>query len=217
VARFFAVSSQVLYLGDMEMIRLPDPEALIRLLRTGARTELTVDGYARAAVLVALRWTGHDYDVLLTKRTDQVETHKGQVAFPGGMKDGSDSTVVDTALREAEEELGIPASAVQIAGVLDDIAIPTGFVVSPVVGLLATLPPLHPNPDEVVDAFYVPLSFFAGDVNGRREQRTVGGRQYDVWYYTAGGHQVWGATAAIIRRFLAKIGPTDRPKQRPPE
>jgi 8-oxo-dGTP pyrophosphatase MutT (NUDIX family) len=195
---------------------IPEPSSVEDILRRVVPREQHRAGYARAAVLIPLLWRGADYDVILTRRTDDVETHKGQVSFPGGVRDATDATAVETALREAEEELGLPRSAVRIAGMLDDMVIPTGFVVRPVVGMLQELPALVPNPAEVVEVFRVPLSFFAFEGNGRREERTVNGTSYDVWHYTAGGHLIWGATAAMIRVLLGTIGVIPPQAPRPP-
>jgi 8-oxo-dGTP pyrophosphatase MutT (NUDIX family) len=191
------------------MLTFPPPPTLVQLLQESPRRKLPADGYVQAAVLVALIWRDGDYDVLLTTRTEDVETHKGQVSFPGGVREETDRTAVDTALREAEEELGLPPGMVRVAGLLDDLAIPTGFVVTPVVGLLEHLPVLVPNAAEVVDIFRVPLTFFADGENARREHRKAGGKKYEVWHYTTGGHQIWGATAAIIRGLVGKIGVTN--------
>jgi|WetSurMetagenome_2_1015567.scaffolds.fasta_scaffold24896_4 8-oxo-dGTP pyrophosphatase MutT (NUDIX family) len=194
----------------------PDPAAVVQILRDARRRELRPDGYVQASVLVPLLWRGGDYDVLLTQRTEDVETHKGQVSFPGGVREKGDRTAVETALREAEEELQLPAAAVHVAGLLDDMAIPTGFLVTPVVGLLEHLPPLVPNAAEVVDAFYVPLSFFADGKHGEKEVRRVGEKAYEVWHYTTGGRLIWGATAAIIRGLvdrLASTSPRTPPRQ----
>jgi 8-oxo-dGTP pyrophosphatase MutT (NUDIX family) len=195
--------------------RFPPPEELARLIGNRTRRLLSPDGLLPAAVLVPLHWTGNDYDVLLTKRTEDVETHKGQVAFPGGMCEPGDADARTTALREAEEELGMTRTEVSIAGCLDDVTIPSGFLVTPVVGLLRRRPACTPNPLEVSDVFYAPLSFFSAGENARREERLVHDRVHEVWYYTTGGHTVWGATAGIIRSLLALLDATS-PRTRPP-
>ena len=193
----------------------PAPEGLILALQQGPRREIPAGGYVQAAVLVALIRQDGDYELLLTRRTDEVETHKGQVAFPGGMRDHTDGTIVDTALREAEEELGILPGSVQIAGLLDDLVTPTGFVITPVVGILERIPTLALNAAEVADVFRAPLSFFADERNGRSERRNVAGKEYDVWFYDSGGHLVWGVTAGIIRMLLKTISGFSRPGTTP--
>ncbi len=155
-----------------------------------------------AAVLLPVVCAGHEPSLLLTRRTDTVETHKGQIAFPGGMVDETDRDRVHTAVREAEEELGIPPGAVETIGMLDDLSTPTGFTITPVVGLLRTLPALRLSQAEVAEAFTVPLSFFADPANAERELRVFRGVTREVWTYRYEGRVIWGATGTIIHRFM---------------
>jgi len=182
--------------------------------RSAERTVLKRDDLIHAAVLVPIVYGGDEPALLLTQRTERVETHKGHIAFPGGMVDPDDRDRTHTALREAEEELGIPASAVEICGVLDDLATPTGFVITPVVGLLRERPQIQRNEEEVADAFYVPLSFFADPSHAEHEFRQVGGTQREIWTYRYNGRVIWGATAAVIRRMMAVL---TKPAPNPPE
>lgn len=169
------------------------------------RVRLSLDGYHHAAVLVPLVFEHEEVHLLLTKRTDLVETHKGQISFPGGMVDTADTDIIQTALREAQEELGLPAPSVEPVGLLDDLATPTGFVITPVVGLIRALPPLTPNPDEVAEVFCVPLEFFATPNAGRSERREWKGKHYEIWFYDFGEHRIWGATAMIARSLLERL------------
>lgn len=175
------------------------------LANDATRNVVSIPTYKRAAVLVPVIHTTSSLDLLFTKRTHTVETHKGQVSFPGGMVDDGDADFVHTALREAEEEIGLPPSAIEIVGALDDIATPTRFVVSPVVGILTKLPPLHLNPDEVEQVFCVPLEFFLDERSGRTETRAVNGKQYEVWFYDYDGKTIWGVTAVIVRALINKL------------
>ena len=179
---------------------------LTHLSLTGERNALAIEGFRRAGVLVPLILGGDGADLLFTRRTDHVETHKGQISFPGGMTDESDTDIVHTALREAEEELGIGAKHVEIKGMLDDLAVPSGFIITPVVGTLRALPLLTPNPQEVAEAFTVPLAFFCDPANGRSELRDYRGGKREVWFYQHGGHTIWGATAMIVRLLLLNLG-----------
>lgn len=174
---------------------------------SGQRNQrITIEGYRSAGVLVPIILEAGPPALLFTKRTELVETHKGQVSFPGGMMDPQDRDVVQTALREAWEEVGIPESVVEIAGTLDDLPTPTGFIITPVVGIITQLPPLKPNNDEVADIFRVPLLFFADPKNGRTEHRQFRGRQREVWYYQSDNHTIWGATAMVVRSLLKQLG-----------
>jgi 8-oxo-dGTP pyrophosphatase MutT (NUDIX family) len=161
-----------------------------------------VEGYRRAAVLVPCLYGGNEPELLLTERTHTVETHKGQVSFPGGVVDDRDAGPAETALRETAEEIGVPASSVEILGTLDDHATPTGFVITPVVGVLRRLPVLTPNVDEVAEVLFVPIRFFADPTNALQGYRMVEGKRLEVWTYRWGRHTIWGATAWIIRSLL---------------
>lgn len=159
-----------------------------------------------AAVLIPIIQEDGELSVLLTLRTDTVETHKGQIAFPGGMVDRTDRDRVHTAVREAEEELGIPPASVEVLGMLDDLTTPTGFCITPVVGLLAHLPALRLSPGEVAEAFTVPLAFFADPAHATMEIRTVRGAPREIWTYQYGTYVIWGATGTIMHRFMAILG-----------
>ena len=170
------------------------------------RTEIHLDGFQRAAVLVPLLNLKTGVELLLTLRTEGVETHKGQVSFPGGAVEEGDRDIVSTALREAEEEIGLRAAAVTTVGFLDDHATPSGFAITPVVGVLRGFPELHLNPHEVAEVLRISLQFFAETQRVRREQREFRGRTHDVWYYDTGTQVIWGATAAMVRSLLSRLG-----------
>jgi 8-oxo-dGTP pyrophosphatase MutT (NUDIX family) len=179
---------------------------LAHLSLTGERNVLAIDGFRRAGVLVPLILGAGGADLLFTKRTDHVESHKGQISFPGGMVEEGDADIVHTALREAEEELGIRAKHIEVKGILDDLAVPSGFIITPVVGILDALPLLTPNPLEVAEAFTVPFAFFCNPANGRSESREYRGGRREVWFYEHGEHTIWGATAMIVRSLLTSLG-----------
>jgi 8-oxo-dGTP pyrophosphatase MutT (NUDIX family) len=158
-----------------------------------------------AAVLIPLVDGVGGFEVILTKRADTVETHKGQIAFPGGMADRTDDGPTHTALREMEEEIGVPPSMVRIVGLLNELVTPTDFSITPVVGYLPQLPDFKPNRTEVSDIFSVPLEFFARPSEGRMELRRVRGEPREVWFYEWGKHVIWGATARLLRDLLAEL------------
>ena len=180
-------------------------EVLSRDRESRKRIELPDEDFLRAGVLVPLVQADKGCDLLFTKRTETVETHKGQISFVGGVKDSTDADIVQTALREANEEIGIQRSSVEILSILDDLATPTGFVITPVVGMLQSLPPLNPNPEEVEEVFLVPLEFFANPRNGRRDHRLVRGKYHETWVFDYNGHVIWGATAMIVRFLLRQL------------
>ena len=143
--------------------------------------------------------------VLLTQRTAHLSTHSGQVAFPGGKVDATDRDVVDTALRESHEEVGLERDQVQVLGTISDYVTGTAFVVTPVVGLVSASHTLKPNPHEVASAFEVPLAFLMNPAFHRRHALEAEGRRRE-WFsmpYQDGDEQrfIWGATAGMIRNF----------------
>jgi 8-oxo-dGTP pyrophosphatase MutT (NUDIX family) len=165
----------------------------------------SIPGYAQAGVLVPLVFRNDACELLFTKRTESVETHKGQISFPGGMVDAADPDIEHTALREANEEIGLPSSHIEIVGLLDDMATPSGFVITPVVGVIADLPHLKLNTDEVAEVFSVALDFFSRPSSGRTERREFRGRTHEVWFYDWNDRIIWGATAMMIRSLLKRL------------
>jgi 8-oxo-dGTP pyrophosphatase MutT (NUDIX family) len=178
----------------------------IRLfLASLARRSITDPALRKAAVLILLYLKDERLHLLFTKRTSIVEHHKGQISFPGGSADERDTTLVQTALRETFEEIGLDTSGVEILGMYHDQWTPTGFCISPVIGYLATLPNLSPNRHEVEEIIEIPVSFFLDPANERVEVRHRSGMPIEVYFYRYEGHEVWGATAAIVRSFLADV------------
>jgi 8-oxo-dGTP pyrophosphatase MutT (NUDIX family) len=136
--------------------------------------------------------------VLLTQRTQQLTDHPGQVAFPGGRVEPSDPDAVHAALREAEEEIGLPADHVSVIGRLDTYVTGTGYEVTPVVGLVRTPYPLRLHADEVADVFEVPLAFVLDTRNYERRSREVKGRTRNFYVLPFPGRYIWGATAGML-------------------
>lgn len=193
----------------LQIMAPPSIDSILERLadRGRRRLELPADGLARAAVLVPIVAAASGPRLLFTRRTDSVETHKGQVSFPGGAADPRDGSPEATALRETHEEVGIGAHDVQLAGRLDDIQTPTGFLVTPVAGILRGDPIVRPNVEEVAEVFTVPLAFFLDPSGGWTERRTVRGRAVEVWFYRHDSNVIWGATAAIVRSLVSTISP----------
>ncbi len=159
-----------------------------------------------AAVLVGLIERPAGAHVLLTRRTDSLQHHAGQVSFPGGRIDPEDRSALDAALREAWEEVAIAPAQVEPLGYLDPYATITGFRVLPLVARLPADYRVIPNPDEVVDAFEVPLApLLAGDrlVSLSDSYR---GRARSYWEYQVGPHRIWGATAAMLVNLGRRLG-----------
>jgi 8-oxo-dGTP pyrophosphatase MutT (NUDIX family) len=165
--------------------------------RLGARDarRLPAGSATAAAVLVPLFEQDGEAHVWLARRPTTMRSHAGQVAFPGGKVDAADGTLLDTALRETHEELGIAPERVSVLGALDDIRTVTGFTVSPWVGWLAPDTVVTPNPHEVARAFAAPLRAFFVPLSGIPPFRG----------WTVDGEFVWGATAAIVRSLVAIV------------
>lgn len=162
-------------------------------------------GLARAAVLFLFFERNGSLDILLTQRTDSVEHHKGQVSFPGGMMDDGDRHAEDTALREAEEEIGLERSIVEIVGRTDDLVTPTGFAITPVIGILKGEFPFRLSKDEVEAVFFVPVSVFFDPSVEEAFEREWEGQSQIMYSYQYGKFRIWGATAHIIRTFLRNV------------
>ncbi|MEQ8601691.1 MAG: CoA pyrophosphatase [Marivibrio sp.] len=151
-----------------------------------------------AAVLVPIVLHRAGPTVLLTRRTDHLRDHAGQVSFPGGRIDPHDRDAVDAALREAEEEVGVARERVEVIAPLDPYITRTGFRVTPVVGFLT--PPIDPKPDpfEVADVFETPLSFLLDRRNHQRHSREYEGRTRYFYAMPYGSYYIWGATAGML-------------------
>jgi 8-oxo-dGTP pyrophosphatase MutT (NUDIX family) len=158
----------------------------------------------RAAVLLPVVLRSEPM-LLFTRRTERLAQHSGQVSFPGGRCEAADRSPLQTALRETMEETGIDPGFVSVAGYLDRYLTGTGFDIQPVVGVVEDGFALAPNADEVAEIFEVPLAFLLDPVNRRRQTRELGGRQRSFYSITHGGHEIWGATAAIIVNLAERM------------
>jgi 8-oxo-dGTP pyrophosphatase MutT (NUDIX family) len=160
-----------------------------------------------AAVLVGFR-EGVQPRLVLTVRTDSLQAHAGQVAFPGGRSDPDDGDALATALRESEEEIGLDRTLVTPLGYLDRFETISGFCVTPVVAKIAAEAQLYPAPDEVAEVFEVPLAFLLEPANLRRYTMEFRGHQRPMVEFIHGGHRIWGATAAMLYNLLQRMGRT---------
>ncbi|TAH10899.1 MAG: CoA pyrophosphatase [Curvibacter sp.] len=163
---------------------------------------------SQASVLVPLVMR-ESLTVLLTHRTSHLSSHSGQVAFPGGKADPEDADAIATALREAQEEVGLSSSHVEVLGTMPTYTTGSAFVVTPVVALVSEQMVIEPNPNEVAQVFEVPLQFLMNPANHRRYcvQWEGNAREWLSMPYHDGHmeHFIWGATAGMLRnlyRFL---------------
>ncbi|MCB8880727.1 CoA pyrophosphatase [Acidisoma cellulosilytica] len=144
--------------------------------------------------------------ILLTKRADHLRKHGGQVSFPGGRIDPGDASPEAAALREAWEEIALPPGAVDIIGRLSIIETGTGFLVTPVIGILAPGVPLHPAADEVAGLLTLPLAVLLDpDQPKRQRMKLKSGDWRDIWVWPHDDHYIWGATAAILLDLAKRL------------
>ncbi len=163
------------------------------------RRELT-NGFTReAAVLMPVFVRKSEYHFLLTRRTEEVQTHKGQISFPGGMREGKED-LAKTALRETFEEVGIEESRIETLGRFHDYISITGYRVTPYAGFIRQPFAIKPQASEVAEVLQVPVRIFL-DPSRLRIEKSIRYRE-EVYFYSYGAHQIWGLTARIIKDFL---------------
>jgi len=194
------------------MMNFTEEEIVTRLRE--AQTAPSTDGYAQAdtgapkcaAVLIPLLRQDDEWHLLYTRRTEQVESHKGQVSFPGGACDDGEVTPEETALREAEEEIGIEPNQVRVLGWLNPMLTITSYRVTPVVGVIPWPTVFKPAQAEVARVFTMPLAWLAERSN-RWEFNLPGRGQGVIVYHPFDGEILWGATARMTVDFLEIIIP----------
>ena len=162
-----------------------------------------------AAVLVPLYLDNGEWHVLLTQRTHLVETHKGQVSFPGGRVDPEDTSRVDTALREAEEEIGLRRGDVTVLGQLDELLTVTQYHITPIVGLFPWPYNFVLSTAELSEVFGAPLAWLANPENLELQMREpmVPGPKVPVYYLRYQRFTIWGATARMLLNLIEIVRP----------
>jgi 8-oxo-dGTP pyrophosphatase MutT (NUDIX family) len=162
------------------------------------------DGLRDAAVLIPLI-EREQWHVLLTKRTDHLHHHPGQVSFPGGRADKIDHSPLHTALRETEEEVGISADLIDIAGIIEPYLTVTDFNVIPIVGFVKPTFSLAIDEFEVAEVFEVPLSILAEPSNYQQKEIFWEGKNRQFWELMYNDYQIWGATASMLYAFASRL------------
>ena len=164
-----------------------------KILRHHKKKEITGENLKASAVLIPLFYNQGQYHVLFTERSEEVDFHKGQVCFPGGTREPSDSSLLQTALRETEEEISLKAKDIEILGEFDDrVTLTSNYVISPFVALIPHPYPFKADAREIREIFSVPLSFLMDEANFKQ----------DSYAYEYEGHIIWGATARILKQFM---------------
>lgn len=167
-----------------------------------------ISSLTQAAVLIPIVKREPELTVLLTRRTEHLHDHAGQISFPGGRIEPEDADAPAAALRETEEEVGLPSQYVEVVGRLDTYVTRTGFEVAPLVGLVT--PPFSLTPDEfeVAEVFEVPLGFLLDPANRRIDSRVYRGKRRHFYAFPYRDYYIWGATAGMLVN-LAEILSSD--------
>lgn len=180
-----------------------------------ARPRRRLERRRHAGVLVAVIEDGGPQRLLLTRRTETLSSHSGQVAFPGGNADPEDADIVATALREAQEEVALPPSAVEVLGLLDDFpTIRDDMAVTPVVARIKTLPPLRPEPQEVARIFSIPLGELQRPDRWSIKHIAHRRKDWPVYFFEHDDETLWGLSAYITLHLLS-LAPEGPPFELP--
>lgn len=186
---------------DADILSAPAPVGDHDL--NGARRVMT--RLTPAAVLVPLVARPRGLQVLLTQRTDHLADHAGQVSFPGGRRERGDASLIDTALRETHEEIGLAEDFIEIVGLLDDYETGTGFRVRPVVSFISEGFSLDLDRFEVADAFEVPLDYLFDPANQQTRSREFNGRRRNYYVFEYRNRVIWGATAGMLMNLYRRV------------
>ena len=175
----------------------------LKELTVDLNTEHTLDQYSdkhRLAAVLILVFQGVDEpEIILTRRSSKLSNHAGQISFPGGTVEEADIDPVFTALREANEEIDLKEQEVEILGILNTTTLPSGFAVSPVLGVMECSPTLAPNLDEVAEIFSIPLSLICDLSIFQEDSQIKDGIRRDFYYLIFEDYYNWGATAKMLR------------------
>ena len=186
--------------------------------RLSRRARRRLERPQRAAVLVPIVDDGGPLRLILTRRTEDLPTHAGQVAFPGGLVEAGEDDPVRTALREAQEEIGLAPAAVEVLGLLDDFPTRTDtVVVTPVAGVLRSLPALRPRAAEVARIFDIPVAELMQEDRWTSREENRSGRRLWVYYFLHEGETLWGLSARVVLHLLEVSALGSPVPLRPPE
>jgi len=195
----------------MTQTHLSNPQRLYAKIEENlANREIKTYKYAdvqsrKAAVIIPLFFKDQEPHILFTKRTDKVEHHKGQISFPGGMEDKTDSDLMQTALRETWEEMGIKTEDITILGRTDNFLTNTNFMVTPYVGYFPYPYPYIVNEDEISSILEVPLNHLLNPDIFKIEKWTRNDVLWDVHFYDFNGENIWGVTGFLLSNFLSIV------------
>ncbi len=196
--------------SNKDLDKSSTPDKLLGIIRKNLAAESRdhpISGsLTPAAVLLPLLNKDDELNILLTRRTQMVKAHKGQVSFPGGVRDAADESLLSTALREAQEEIGLQPKDVEILGSLDPVATTSsGFLVHSFVGLVPYPYPFRLNSREVAETLMVPFHFLADAKHWHRIPFISNNQPFDHYFVPYGKYLIWGATARILKIFFGRL------------
>jgi len=178
-------------------------QGLRRALYLRQKRHIAATSRVSVAVLLPIYYKQGQYYLLFTKRTETVKEHKGEISFPGGAYQEGDGTLVNTALRECAEEIGLMADEVEVLGELDDVVTATsGYIVSPFVGFIPWPHALKVDQRETEEVIEVPISALLNKGCLCEETKIMDGEAVTLYFYHYQGRVIWGATARILNQFL---------------
>jgi len=179
-------------------------ELLSEKLSNYAPSQLTLD-FPEAAVLVPITDNPDNPEMIFTLRSSRLSMHRGQVAYPGGMRDAEDESLLVTALRETHEEIGLPPEQIDVVAPLSQVMSLHRILVTPYVGVVPEDYPMQANPDEIESIFRVPISFFLEDRRERTDALSYIDNTFYVPCYQWQHYQIWGMSALVLVDFLNAV------------
>ena len=187
----------------MDMVDMTIDEKLKELLARRAKKRINDAKLTPSAVLLPIYYKEGEIHVLFTRRTDNVKTHKRQISFPGGACQDSDRSLLDTALRESAEEIGLAPDKVKVLGELDDtVTLVSDYIVSPFVGVVPWPYDFKVDGWETDEIIEAPVASLLDEESWQHKTEVVAGRKVTAYFYHYRGDVIWGATARILHQFL---------------
>lgn len=176
-------------------------EELRKILAARPAIEIDAPQHRRACVLIPLVRNRAEWSILFTKRSEQLAAHSGQIAFPGGALEPGE-TLAEAALREAQEEVGIPRESIELIGRLDDVVTHSGFLVAPFVGVIHDPVDYVMQESEVVEIFEVPVEALLDVRNPEVRYVPFRRKEFPAYFYHYGRYEIWGLTGRMLKGFL---------------